>query len=103
MQNQTQQHQEEEVIYFFGEKNYYGYFSQFFQSDFVDENNIEFKCCEQFMMYNKAILFGDTTIANKILQETTPKVIKTLGRKVRNFDENIWNEHKEEIVFKGNY
>ena len=55
------------------------------------------------MMYNKAILFGDTTIANKILQETTPKVIKSLGRKVRNFDENIWNKHKEEIVFKGNY
>lgn len=102
MQNQTQQHQEG-VIYFFGKKNYYGYFSQFFQSNFIDENGIEFKCCEQFMMYNKAILFGDTTIANKILQETTPKVIKTLGRKVRNFDENIWNEHKEEIVFKGNY
>ena len=92
----------ENTIYFFGENGKYGLYSQFYPCNFVYDCKI-FNCCEQFMMYNKAMLFGDTTIANKILQETTPKVIKTLGRKVRNFDENIWNEHKEEIVFKGNY
>jgi ribA/ribD-fused uncharacterized protein len=92
----------ENYIYFFGEKNDYGCFSQFYPCKFVYDCKI-FMCCEQFMMYNKAILFGDIKIANKILQETSPKKIKSLGRKVCNFDENIWNENKEKIVFKGNF
>lgn len=100
---QTTNHTNENIIYFFGEKNDYGCFSQFFQSKFIDENGIQFECCEQFMMYYKAKLFENTKIANKILQETKPKIIKNLGRKVSNFNENIWNENKKKIVYKGNY
>ena len=75
---------------------------QWWKSKFV-EDNIEYCCCEQYMMYQKAILFNDEEIANKILNTKEPREHKKLGRLVKNFDENIWNQHKVEIVYNGNY
>ena len=37
------------------------------------------------------------------MDETMQDKIKGLGRKVKNFDENIWNEVKYHIVLTGNY
>ena len=34
---------------------------------------------------------------------TNPKTHKALGRKVRNFDGKLWDEHKLMIVEEGNY
>lgn len=77
-------------------------FSQWWKSDFWSEANT---CCcmEQFMMANKAELFGDEEIRERILQCSDPKQMKALGRKVRNFDETVWNEIKYSIVLNGNY
>ena len=75
---------------------------QWWKSKFV-EDNIEYCCCEQYMMYQKAKLFNDEEIANKILNTTEPREQKKLGRLVKNFDEDIWNQHKEKIVYNGNY
>lgn len=77
-------------------------FSQWWQSDFQLE--IEKYCCmEQFMMANKAALFGDEEIQKEILDCHDPKQIKALGRKVRNFDDTTWNKVKYSIVLNGNY
>ena len=55
------------------------------------------------MMYQKAILFNDTGIASKILQTTSPKEQKALGRMVSNFDNAVWLENRERIVRDGSY
>ncbi|MCO6561394.1 MAG: NADAR family protein, partial [Gilliamella sp.] len=47
--------------------------------------------------------FKDIESANAILSIPSSKMQKKLGQTVRNFDENIWNKHKKEIVFEGNY
>ena len=52
------------------------------------------------MTYQKAILFNDHEIADKIINTTIPKDIKALGRQVKNFDPVIWDKHKEMIVGK---
>eukprot|EP00122_Pirum_gemmata_P009831 Pgem_evm1s9075 len=70
-------------------------FSQFHPSKFESEG-VQFICCEQAMMYNKAILFQDFTTASAILDETDPPRIKNLGRQVNGFKDKVWNEHKEE-------
>ncbi len=77
------------------------YPSQWYPSTFVI-NDITFNCCEQWMMYNKAILFEDNEIATQILNETDPKKQKELGRLVANFDTEKWNSVADDIVFKGN-
>ena len=52
-------------------------------------------------MHKKALLFNDMDTAHKILQETNPKKIKQLGRKVKSFDAKIWNENAQDVVYRG--
>jgi ribA/ribD-fused uncharacterized protein len=67
-------------------------------------NGIEFNCCEQFMMFFKALVCGDLESAVLILLELFPKEQKALGRKVKNFDEEKWNkEVSMAVVYIGNY
>jgi len=79
-----------------------GCLSQWQKSNFT-VNNIEYSCTEQFMMACKAELFNDLDAIKKILNNNNPKSIKALGRKIKKFDENTWNENKYSIVLKGNY
>lgn len=76
-------------------------FSQWFLGKF-EENGIIYKTAEHYMMAGKARLFNDTETLEEILQAATPNQVKSLGRKVKNFDPKIWDEHKYEIVRKGN-
>jgi len=54
------------------------------------------------MMYHKAVLFGDMDTAELILEATNPKDVKALGRMVQNFDEEIWEQKRYDIVLEGN-
>ena len=78
-------------------------FSQWYPSDFTSKEGVTFNCCEQFMMYSKAMLFGDTETAQKILKAETPREQKELGRGVKNFDKEVWEQHARDIVYEGNY
>lgn len=79
-----------------------GPFSQWYQAG-MEENGIVFNCCEQYMMYHKAVLFRDKITAERILNSSDPYEQKRLGRMVRNFVPSLWDKHKENIVFQGNY
>ena len=76
-------------------------FSQWFERDF-NADNFTYKCAEQYMMAQKAKLFGDEEIFQRILEAKTPKTMKDLGRMVKDFDPNVWNQHKFNIVVAGN-
>jgi len=58
---------------------------------------------EQYMMAEKARIFGDEEILEEILKNKNPKQIKALGRKVRNFDEEVWKKKRYSIILNGNY
>jgi len=76
-------------------------FSQWFPFKF-EENGISYKTAEHYMMAGKAKLFNDEEILEKILNAGSPNQAKSLGRKVKNFDAKIWDDHKYEIVKQGN-
>lgn len=59
---------------------------------------IYFHTGEHYMMYEKAMLFGDKASAERIIKAVTPQGAKTLGRKVKNFDQAVWDENKFNIV-----
>lgn len=77
-------------------------FSQWHPVEFEVEGK-RFTCAEQYMMYGKAVLFGDQEVAERILSAKTPKAQKALGRKVRGFDEQRWRSERERIVYEGNH
>ncbi len=76
--------------------------SQWYICDF-EVGTDTFCCMEQYMMFRKAWLFRDEAIAKEIMQCNDPGKIKSLGRKVANFDEEKWNKNKYDIVIEGNY
>lgn len=53
------------------------------------------------MMYQKALLFSDPSVGSQILVAAHPKLVKSLGRKVANFDDKVWNRERERIVRDG--
>lgn len=75
--------------------------SQWWACKFVVDG-VEYANAEQYMMAGKANLFGDSEIASKIAKTTDPKQVKALGRAVKGFDPNVWEQHKYETVKKGN-
>lgn len=76
-------------------------FSQWFDCRFTVDG-MEYSTAEQYMMAQKAMLFGDNKIYNEIMNAFHPNQFKALGRKISGFDEKIWNENKTDIVIKGN-
>lgn len=63
---------------------------------------ITYNCCEMYMMYQKALLMGDEESAKVILQEKNPANHQKLGRKIKNFNQELWDEKKYCIVLAGN-
>lgn len=64
-----------------------GYLSNWFPSRFT-VNNVNFSSMEQYMMYKKAVCFGDKDTADKILATEDVAEIKALGRLVANYNES---------------
>ena len=76
--------------------------SQWWKSKFW--SNVDNYCCmEQYMMAKKAELFCDKDILQQILSCEEPKQIKLLGCKIKNFNEEVWNEVKYTIVLYGSF
>lgn len=78
-----------------------GCLSQWQKCEFVVDG-VKYNCAEQYMMAEKARLFNDDEILAKILEEEEPDKIKELGREIKGFDPDVWNDHKFDIVTKGN-
>ena len=76
-------------------------FSQWYPANFIVSVK-DYCYAEQYMMACKAELFHDYETLSKILAASDPRTIKKLGREVRNFDPQIWNENKFNIVVQGN-
>lgn len=83
-------------VFFWG-----GIYSQWHKAPMTIDG-VEYNCCEQYMMHQKALLFGDEDTAEEIMEARDPKEQKALGRKVKGFDSNRWDEACISIVYKGN-
>ena len=78
-----------------------GPFSQWHRSRFTLDGEI-YETAEQYMMAEKARLFGDDDICRRIMAAADPRDQKALGRKVRDFDADRWNAAARDIVYRGN-
>ncbi|TCD08624.1 NADAR family protein [Pedobacter frigidisoli] len=76
--------------------------SQWWEATFI-ENGVSYLTAEHYMMAQKARLFNDEEVFEKILTEKSPRDVKDLGRQIKNFDASKWDAHKFEIVSQGNF
>ncbi|EJQ3973494.1 NADAR family protein [Listeria monocytogenes] len=76
-------------------------FSQWWICSFKVDG-VEYNCAEQFMMAEKAKLFNDMEMREKILAAKHPKQAKDFGRLIRGFQEDIWLKNRFNIVMRAN-
>ena len=85
----------DEYIFFYG-----GVFSQWYPSKFFLDG-IWFDNAEQYMMWCKNRLFRGPYEAD-ILIADNPSVCKSIGRKIPNFDKDLWDSLAKTFVYTGN-
>lgn len=88
----------DKFVFFWGTKDC---FSQWHPCVFT-ESGSKYSSTEQFMMAEKARLFKDEDSCTKIMSSSDPRKIKSQGRLVKNWNEKLWNAHREDIVYRGN-
>jgi len=76
-------------------------FSQWYPAGF-DLDGIHYPTAEHYMMAEKALLFEDDEIYDKILHTNHPGAAKRLGRQVRGFRDDVWRGERYDIVVRGN-
>jgi ribA/ribD-fused uncharacterized protein len=57
-----------------------------------------FPTVEHYYQWSKAKQFGDAEIQTKIMKTASAKSVKSYGKKVKNFNEEAWNERKDQVM-----
>ena len=73
-------------------------YSNFHKSMFII-NSQKFHSSEQWVQYQKALTFGDSFIANKILNSETPLKYKHLSYHINGLDQDKWQNEGYEVCF----
>lgn len=89
-----------QIVCFHNPEEENGYLSNWYLSPFV-AGGIAFSSMEQFMMYRKALCFGDENIASQILQTDDVRQIKELGRLVCGYIDSYWSGIRQLVVYEG--
>jgi ribA/ribD-fused uncharacterized protein len=84
-------------IYFYG-----GYLSNFHYCKFTLDGQ-QFQSSEQAFMYLKAKLMGDEVSATNILNASTPRDAKSLGRRIKPWNQQLWEKHNYNVMYKAVY
>jgi ribA/ribD-fused uncharacterized protein len=78
-----------------------GFLSQWHRAP-MEIDGVKYSSCEQYMMYQKGLLFLDYEVSDLILQTSDSKRQKQLGRLVNNFNKETWDKANFQIVYRGN-
>ena len=94
------------IVYFWGHtptpnKMTAACLSQWYDCSF-DVEGIRYHTTEQYMMAGKALLFKDDEVYQEIMTADNPRDYKKLGRKIRGFEQERWDDRKYDIVVEGN-
>jgi ribA/ribD-fused uncharacterized protein len=87
----------EDFVLFWG-----GTYSQWCPSPFTIDGK-EYTCCEQYMMGKKALTFKDMEAYEEIMATKSPRDQKAIGRRVKNFNAEVWSVISREVVYQANY
>ena len=88
------------VICFHNPEEENGYLSNWHLSPFT-LGGVDYSSMEQYMMHRKALTFGDSVTAEKILATDSAVRIKALGREVRDYNDVIWNGVRQIVIYNG--
>ena len=80
----------------------YGFLSNWYLSDF-EIKGIKFNSNEQYIMYRKAEIFGDSQTAEAILNAKTPAEQQKLGQMAKGYNDTLWFGLRQVVTMRGLY
>lgn len=86
-------------------KNYHFFWSvgsplsMWFECKFFSVNGNVFSSVGHYMMYQKAMTFGDQVNAVQLLHAKSAKKIIKHGSRIKNINEEIWNKKRQQIIY----
>ena len=88
------------AIFFWHEYEQNGYLSNWYERPF-EIDGFRYLHVEQYIMAQKAKLFGDTERYTQILRATSPRECKALGKLVTPYEDEVWAYFRAEVLKKG--
>jgi len=76
----------------------HSFLSNFSPSNFT-VNATNYTCSEQYLQHQKALLFDDKNMAEKIMQSNNPGQMKRLTANLANFNGKLWEEKSPDICY----
>ncbi|KAF4315102.1 hypothetical protein BBO99_00009599 [Phytophthora kernoviae] len=93
----------ERAVFFYGQRDpTFGFMSNFHPCEFNDAEGRRYFSSEQYFMKRKQEMFDpqNEKLAVAILRAKAPAAAKKLGRKVGNYDDAVWREHRYEVMLE---
>ena len=91
----------DKIIGFYHEYDEYGCFSNWYDAEF-DYAGIHYVNSEQFMMYQKVLMFHRFDLGKQILNSSNPKECKDIaGQRFPEFNSHIWETTCRTVVKRG--
>lgn len=79
-----------------------GYLSNWYPAAFT-LNGMRFSSTEQYMMYRKCMIFGDTVSAAAVMKTDDPAAHQAIGKNASGFNRTLWDGMKQVVIFRGLY
>jgi ribA/ribD-fused uncharacterized protein len=67
----------------------------------IDVDGVRYPTVEHYFQAMKAKEFDDKEMLEKIIKAKTPKAVKAMGKKVKNFVKEIWDAKRDEVMRTG--
>ena len=78
----------------------HGFLSNWYTSHF-DLDGIHFSSVEQYIIYQKCMVFGDTNSAQAVLVNEDIATLQSIGRHASGYIESVWAGMRQLVVFRG--
>lgn len=88
-------------FYFYSPKKRGAELSQAFPCK-MQVDGYKYNSAEQYMFAQKARLMGDRATFSKIMNERNPIKLKSLGRRVRPWNQDKWEKNRFKIILEAN-
>ena len=92
--------EEHEAVFFHLPKEPNGYLSNWYLSPFKLDG-IEYSSVEQYIMYQKCLMFGDNESAKAVLKTSDTAEQQRIGRNAKGYINHVWAGARQMVVFRG--
>ena len=92
--------QEVDAVFFHLPYEPHGFLSNWYPSPF-DLDGVHFTSAEQYIMYRKCMIFGDTDSAQKVLATEDTKKQQAIGRNAKGYVGSVWSGMRQLVAVRG--